>query len=557
MIKIKVGLLTFLICLSFFFRLFNLSEVPSGFHMDEAFAGYNAYSILTTGESVNRVFLPRYINLFGDFRPAGIVYLIIPFVKFIGLTELAVRLPVAIVGSISPFLIFLFVRKLTKNFLAGYLSALFLTISPWHIVLSRGTAEQVLGIFFAILLSYIVLFIVEKRNFFWFVAAYLALFFSFWTYTAINLFMLMYLPVVAIFIWYRTLSKKMVICWVLMAILYLIFPVLHGVIFESATGRAKQIVDFGGPNGFSNGKDYVFKVLSQENIQMPVLLTRTWHNSLFYGLESVSQRYFNYLSPNFLFFLEFSPERYKVPDIKLLYPLMGIAILQSLYYFVRSPKLSDHRKNLGLVIGMLLVSPVSAAITTDDSPNMSRASIMVVPLVILSGYGLSMFVKARINKNIQTVVFVLFGLFTVWHVLYFWHQYSVHQQYDQGISRNYHSDKTAIYLEKIPKKYTVLAATPVIDSKVFTLFYEKVDPEVAKKTFDQTGNSRISLLNYTLTNENPCASVLEPGASRTHDVYVDSYWCDEPDWAKVVKIQLPDGTTKVKLQYDKSLNLQF
>ena len=63
--------------LALLLRIVNLNSVPYGFHVDEAKAAWNSFSILRTGHDDHGKFLPLYYDSFGDFRPTGIIYSII------------------------------------------------------------------------------------------------------------------------------------------------------------------------------------------------------------------------------------------------------------------------------------------------------------------------------------------------------------------------------------------------------------------------------------------------------------------------------------------------
>jgi 4-amino-4-deoxy-L-arabinose transferase-like glycosyltransferase len=94
-----------------FLRTVSLSDYPSGLNADEAALGYNAYSLLLTGKDEHGVSWPVNLISFGDYKPAGYAYLLIPFVKLLGLTEFAVRIPSAIFGVIAIYILY----KLTKE----------------------------------------------------------------------------------------------------------------------------------------------------------------------------------------------------------------------------------------------------------------------------------------------------------------------------------------------------------------------------------------------------------------------------------------------------------
>ena len=146
--------LVLILLLSLGLRVWQINSFPSGLNADEAALGYNAYSLLTTGKDEHGHPWPVNLESFGDFKPAGYAYLLMPFIKVLGLNEFAVRLPSAIFGILGVLGIYLLTKSLylTPNpppnlgegepirvgEVPGLLSALLLAISPWHLHFSRG-----------------------------------------------------------------------------------------------------------------------------------------------------------------------------------------------------------------------------------------------------------------------------------------------------------------------------------------------------------------------------------------------------------------------------------
>ena len=79
--------LILIVSFSLLIRVYRLSSIPLGFHIDEASLGYNGYSLLLTGKDENNQKLPLYIDMFGDNRPSGYHYLTEIPIKFLGLNE--------------------------------------------------------------------------------------------------------------------------------------------------------------------------------------------------------------------------------------------------------------------------------------------------------------------------------------------------------------------------------------------------------------------------------------------------------------------------------------
>ena len=136
----KKIILVLIIILAAFLRLYRLSDYPMGLNADEAALGYNAYSLLLTGRDEHGHSWPVNLESFGDFKPAGYAYLLIPFIKIFGLTEFAVRLPSALFGILAVYFIYLLVKELSTESCA-LISAALLAVSPWHLHFSRGGWE--------------------------------------------------------------------------------------------------------------------------------------------------------------------------------------------------------------------------------------------------------------------------------------------------------------------------------------------------------------------------------------------------------------------------------
>lgn len=139
-------------------RVYKISDYPAGPNLDEVSQGYTAYSILKTGRDEWGERLPLSPRAFGDYRAPLYTYLIIPSIALLGLNELAIRLPAAILGSFAVVVLYFLVKELfsassSSSVLrksAGFLAlaaAFLLAINPWHLSLSRGAFEASLHVF--------------------------------------------------------------------------------------------------------------------------------------------------------------------------------------------------------------------------------------------------------------------------------------------------------------------------------------------------------------------------------------------------------------------------
>ena len=104
--KIKFWLIL-IILLAAVLRFYKLGQVPSGFVNDEAAFGYNAYSLLKTGKDEFGKAWPIIFRSFGEGKLPVYVYLTVPSVAIFGLNEFAVRLPSALFGVLTVFMLYL------------------------------------------------------------------------------------------------------------------------------------------------------------------------------------------------------------------------------------------------------------------------------------------------------------------------------------------------------------------------------------------------------------------------------------------------------------------
>src|SRR3990170_6013438 len=160
-----------IVVIASFLRFFSISTNPPSLTWDEASWGYNAYSLGIDGRDEFGRFLPlTYLESFGDFKPPVYAYLSVLPVKLLGLNEFSTRFASAFFGILTVLLTYFLVRKIFPRAspLLALLSAGVLTISPWHILLSRAAFEANVATFFIVLGTYLFLLSLEKR---WFLPA--------------------------------------------------------------------------------------------------------------------------------------------------------------------------------------------------------------------------------------------------------------------------------------------------------------------------------------------------------------------------------------------------
>ena len=107
--------------------------------------------------------LPAFLVAWGGGQNALLSYLIIPFIKILGLSELAVRLPMAILGCISLVVMYLLLKRISNKKVAT-IGLAFFAICPWHIIKSRWGLESNLFPDLILIFTYLLIKGIEDKN---------------------------------------------------------------------------------------------------------------------------------------------------------------------------------------------------------------------------------------------------------------------------------------------------------------------------------------------------------------------------------------------------------
>lgn len=117
-------------------RAAYFGAVPGDINQDEAFAGYNAYSLLHYGIDSAGYRFPVYLFAWGSGMSALNTYLMMPFMALFGPQIWVIRMPQLIVACLTLWVAYLLMRELFHEKIA--LLALFLlAVCPWHITMAR------------------------------------------------------------------------------------------------------------------------------------------------------------------------------------------------------------------------------------------------------------------------------------------------------------------------------------------------------------------------------------------------------------------------------------
>ncbi len=460
--KRNLVLLVLIFILALSLRIFSLGSLPQSFHTDELFAGYVGKYIWLHGQDIYGNVFPLYFDKFGDFRPIGIFWFSGLSSSLFGLNEFTVRLPSVLFGALTVVPVYLLVKELFKKEKIALLSSLFLAIFPWHIVLSRATSEGVIGMFFLILSVYFGFMYVNKRSLKFLV---FSLVFGVTTYLFYHVYRLLmpfiFLPL-PLFIHETKHKIRISLCIVIFFALTALLSLTN-----FGSGRFSQVAFY--KNESLNNTIEKFTIGEGQN---NVLVARGFHNKAVVYTREFIRQYLTYYSVDFLFEDKGLPDRYVVPNQGLLfYGFIPILLLFFLYFH----PFSKTHKTSWYILYLLLLMPLPAALTNEDSPNLHRSMLMILPLVIMMGVGVHSFWTDS-NKKIRNIFIFGISLFIALEFIFFWHQYSIHQISNKPVYRNQGQKELIKYVQNNQRNYETIYMPLDGDLPLYYLFYtQKMD----------------------------------------------------------------------------------
>lgn len=451
-----------IIVLAFFLRFYSLGTNPPGLYWDEAAFGYNAYSILKTSKDEHGRFMPLFFESFGDWKLPGYFYLLVPSIKLFGLSEFSVRFPSAFLGSLTPIIFFLVVKKITKNTNLALTCMLFLAVSPWHIQFSRGGFESTTGLFFVICGTYLFLKALETKNSIIFTISFVLFVLSIYTYHAYRIFTP--LLVVAIFLINLRFVKKNIKLLIIPMTLVLIM-ILPMIIF---TFSQNGLIRATSQTAFKNGDLKQSRLDFDQKSKKPLrFLSKYIYNPPIYYSQVALKGYLDHFSPRFLFFEGDTIGRHSQVDMGQIYFFDSIFIFFALFAF---SKIKGNTKNIFLF--WLIAAPIPAVIVL-PTPHAYRTLQMVIPLSFFSGIGAYYFfsTKKPILTKVILALIVVFSFAAYAHLLFVHYPRKFAADWQDGYKsmvreiKKYQDSYQQIYVTNINQ-------VPYI----YLLFYQAYDP---------------------------------------------------------------------------------
>ena len=468
--KTKLLIPFVIILIALFLRFYWLDTIPNGLYQDETALGYNAYSIEKIGKDEHGKVYPLYFKSFGDYKLPTYIYTTALSIKLFGPNEFAVRFPSAVFGTLSVLILFLLVKKLSKNTALASVSALLLAINPWHLHFSRAGFEVNLALFFTLLGTLLFITSINARaRIGLFLAAATCFVLAEYSYNVTRL--LSPLLFIGLIINFRSELRKishLSKAFLVLSLLLVIFPFVTTFFINTGISATTGNLLLG-PDNIAKNIEFRSYLSSWPDVLQKIFFNK-WTFIFWQYLENIISSF----SVKFLFIEGSQHGNHGIGNTGVFYLFQSLLILIGGVYAVR-----NKAKYLYVFFDWLAITILVLSLSK-EVPHATRGFFLVIPLTVFSAYGLLVFENGiRRLKNIYLKISIgaLASVIVFFSLLYYFTSYYL--VFPVRYAEHWRSEdkKIAEYLKNNEESYSKI----IIDKDanlIYTslLFYQKYDP---------------------------------------------------------------------------------
>lgn len=443
-------LLAILLLIGCSVRIIGIDLVPAGLNQDEASAGYEAYSLMEYGIDRNGNSFPIHFVAWGSGQNSLYSYLMIPFIKLLGLTSLAVRLPMAIIGCITLFVMtYLIYQMSDKNKKATLIATVFLVICPWHIMKSRWGLES--NLFPDLVLYAVALLLLglkkQKKSRIYF--AFVLFGISCYSYGTSYFFMPLFLMSLLVFLVYQKKLTLKQACCSLGIVFVIVLPLLIFVVINTFDLPQIKFFNITIPRLVQNRYETISSVFSSD------FLSKSWSN--FTGGIKL-----------FLFQKENLP--WNVMEGYGLIYLFSFPF--TLIGLIHSFRKSKEWNNLNVIFNFWFIAAFLLLFVCE--PNVNRLNIMLFPFIYDTIVGIYC-----VMNRVKYVSVIIAILYTCFFYRFFYHYLAFYQKQLPSFETSLKEVVSYISQKEIDKVYVT---DSINQPYIYFLFYTKQDPREFKQS---------------------------------------------------------------------------
>lgn len=405
--------LILVIALAAILRLYQISNTPISLFGDEIDVGYHSWSLATTLKDYTGHLFPSYIKSLSEYRAPLLMYLTAPFIGILGPSIFSVRLPVALVGILSVWLLYFVSKKLFSSHAVAIFGSFLLAITPWHIHYSRASFEVVPLVFLQLLGIYFYL----NNKAHWSLLAFVLTLFTYSTAVIITPLIIFGL---LIFLPYKKQTNTALSMSVFLIAVFLLLVSLKNIFFGNASNRFQSLSIL---NSFPVAEQVILS--RNENWITNKKLDKIFVNKYTVSLEIATRNYLSSFSPDFLFGrgdLYFRHSSGKAGEfLVFVFPLF----LVGLFWAAQNIK----QKQIQFLLFLLLISPIPSSLTLDGANHATRLFVMVLGITFVSSLSINFLPEKGLIRRLVVAFFAL-GLFVALSVyLYSYYAHYKYQSY--------------------------------------------------------------------------------------------------------------------------------
>lgn len=450
----KLIIIIFLITLlGFFLRAWKLTTSPSALYIDETDIGYNAFSVLTNGRDEHGEFMPLFFKSFGDYKPPLYIYEVAIAQFFLGPTDLSVRIPAVLIGSLTIPMFFLLAKELLENFknkiIKKYLpllSAFLLATSSWHIQFTRAGFGACLIIFLYSLALFLFFQAMRKKSTIMLLASMISFVLTLYSYYSPRIITPLILFLLVVFYFKKFSFSNWLLTFCIAGILA--YPVISFSFTDEGLARARMISIFYQP------------------IEYPVF-------------QQLSLNYLANISPYRLFI-------YGDPTIAHLTPHR-----MSLIYIIEFPFLVMgifsillmRNRNLLLIVIIFFLGFIPPALTITH-PHALRGVVVLLGSTFISSFGFIFLLQMFKNKLLQRFSFAIYVGLIMLLTFNFLNIYHNKYVVDAGWDWQVDAKKVGLKLLEIEKDYEGIYINGGLRN-IAIIWYIKYDPVLYQQSINK------------------------------------------------------------------------
>ena len=383
-----------IIIISIFSRFYKLSSIPYTINQDEAFGAYNAYTIYKFGKDSYGKKYPVYLTVWGHGMSILLSLLEIPFIYFLDLNTLSIRLPSAIFSIINLIVIYNLIKKFYDIETSLFIT-FFVSISPYHIMISRWSMDCNIAPYFLTL--GIFYFVKGGENKKYFILS--SIFYGLSLYTYANVWLVLPFIILIQSIYFYYVNKINLNFIILLSCFILFIFALPLMLFLLVNKNFIKEICL----PFMT----IPKMYSMRDKEVSLLFSVFNFIKLIYIILKQSDGYlYNSINEYGIFYKN-----------SLLFLFIGFI------YCFNKIKVGFFNKKITLEFFLILYTIAGIIIGTLINPNINRINIIFIPLIIICSLGIR-FVFKKINNKLIIIPVIIYLVQFIFFEQYYFNTFS-------------------------------------------------------------------------------------------------------------------------------------